>query len=207
MVQRMEQTAGQDGVNGIALGPGLTEEQAEQIFQLGKEAVVFALLKLARMSAQWLDTVANVRLHGSTKRQSAALFQAEKPKLRPLPIQPYDVGILRPVRASRRFRVTVDTNTYSAPAEYAGTALTLKPYPDHLCLYHQDRLIARHDRRYRSTCRYCPGRLPRRYHAEILHTDALPAGRIRDLSFIPALNEPAGPWKINVAECVLGQAA
>ena len=52
MVQRMEQTAGQDGVNGIALRPGLTEEQAEQIFQLGKEAVVFALLKLAKMSGQ-----------------------------------------------------------------------------------------------------------------------------------------------------------
>jgi hypothetical protein len=44
--------------------------------------------------------------------------------------------------------VTVDTNTYSVPAEYAGAALTLKLYPDHLCLYHQEKLIARHVRCY-----------------------------------------------------------
>ncbi|HRY67498.1 MAG TPA: hypothetical protein P5304_05780 [Phycisphaerae bacterium] len=52
------------------------------------------------------------------------------------------------VRANSQFRVTVDTNTYSVPAEYARAALTLKLYPDHLCLYHQDKLIARHVRCY-----------------------------------------------------------
>jgi hypothetical protein len=42
----------------------------------------------------------------------------------------------------------VDTNTYSVPAEYASAALMLKLYPDCLCVYHQDKLIARHLRRY-----------------------------------------------------------
>jgi hypothetical protein len=65
-----------------------------------------------------------------------------------LPDQPYDVGVIRPARATRQFRVTVDTNAYSVPAEYAGAALTLKLYPDHLCLYQQDKLIARHVRCY-----------------------------------------------------------
>jgi len=115
-------------------------------FLAGLELSDFALVNPA--ARQWLDTVANVRLHGSTKRQPSELFQAEKSRLRPLPLQPYDGGILRPVRASRQFRVTVDTNTYSVPAEYAGAALTLRLYPDHLCLYHQDRLIARHVRCY-----------------------------------------------------------
>ncbi len=97
---------------------------------------------------QWLDTVANVRIHGSTHRPPAELFQIEKPRLKPLSLQPYDVGVIQSVRASRQFRVRVDTNTYSVPAEYAGAALTLKLYPDHLCLYHQDKLIARHVRCY-----------------------------------------------------------
>ena len=44
--------------------------------------------------------------------------------------------------------MTLDTNRYSVPAEYAGMPLTLKLYPDHLCLYHQDKLIARHVRCY-----------------------------------------------------------
>lgn len=34
------------------------------------------------------------------------------------------------------------------PAQYAGQRLTLKAYPDRLCLYHQDTLIARHRRSY-----------------------------------------------------------
>jgi len=113
-------------------------------FLAGLELSDFALVNPA--ACQWLDTVANVRSHGSTKRQPAELFKVEK--LRPLPPQPYDVGILRPVRANCQFRVTVDTNTYSVPAEYAGAALTLKLYPDHLCLYQKDRLIARHVRSY-----------------------------------------------------------
>jgi len=115
-------------------------------FLAGLELSDFALVHPA--ARQWLNAVANVRIHGSTKRPPAELFQTEKPQLKPLPARPYDVGILRPVRASRQFRVTVDTNTYSVPAEYAGAALTLKLYPDHLCLYHQDRLIARHVRGY-----------------------------------------------------------
>lgn len=113
-------------------------------FLAGLELSDFALVNPA--TRQWLDTVANVRIHGSTKRQPAELFKVEK--LRPLPAQPYDVGVLRPVRANGQFRVTVDTNSYSVPAEYAGAAVTLKLYPDHLCLYHQDRLIARHVRCY-----------------------------------------------------------
>jgi transposase len=113
-------------------------------FLAGLELSDFALVNPA--VRQWLDTVANVRIHGSTKRRPAELFQMET--LRPLPPQPYDVGVLRPVRANCQFRVTVDANTYSVPAEYAGAALTLKLYPDHLCLYHQERLIARHVRCY-----------------------------------------------------------
>ena len=97
---------------------------------------------------QWLDTVANVRLHGTTKRKPVKLFQIEKPCLKPLSPQPYDIGVIHQVRANSQFRVTLDTNTYSVPAVYASAHLTMKVYPDHLCLYHQDKLIARHIRCY-----------------------------------------------------------
>jgi transposase len=115
-------------------------------FLAGLELSDFALVNPA--ARQWLDSVANVRLHGSTKRQPAELFAAERPSLKPLPSQPYDLGAILPARANSQFRVRVDTNTYSVPAEYAGAALTLKLYPDYLCIYHQDKLIARHVRRY-----------------------------------------------------------
>jgi hypothetical protein len=50
------------------------------------------------------------------------------------------------VRADRQFRVTFETNRYSVPARFAGAQLTLKAYPEHLCLYHDQDLIARHVR-------------------------------------------------------------
>jgi transposase len=115
-------------------------------FLAGLELTDFAPINAA--ARQWLDTVANVRIHGTTRRQPVELFGAEKTRLKPLPAQPYDVGVIRPGRASTQFRVTVDANTYSVPAEYAGAALTVKLYPDVLCFYHQDKLIARHVRCY-----------------------------------------------------------
>ena len=51
--QRMETANVEEHtINSISLGPGLTEEQAGQIFALGKDAVVFALLQLAQMVPQ-----------------------------------------------------------------------------------------------------------------------------------------------------------
>jgi transposase len=118
----------------------------KKAFLAGLDLTDFRLVNPA--VRQWLDSVANVRIHGTTKRKPVEMFQAERPALRPLPTMPYDVGAIRTVRATSQFRVTLDTNTYSVPAEYAGAALTMKLYPDHLCLYHQDKLIARHVRCY-----------------------------------------------------------
>jgi hypothetical protein len=94
----------------------------------------------------WLDTVANVRLHGETREQPTHLWQKERPSLGPLPPHPFDLATVSQVRASRQFRITLETNRYSVPAHYAGQALTLKTYPDRLCLSVGDQLIARHAR-------------------------------------------------------------
>jgi hypothetical protein len=96
----------------------------------------------------WLDTVANVRLHGETHQRPCDRFQEEQPQLQPLHPMPYDNARVSTVRTSKQFRVTLDTNRYSVPAEYASTRVTLKAYPERLCIYYQDKLIARHARSY-----------------------------------------------------------
>jgi hypothetical protein len=96
----------------------------------------------------WLDTVANVRTHGETHQRPVDRFEEEKAGLHSLPAGPFDCATVHAVRASSRFRVTYDTNRYSVPAEYASTALTLKVFADRLCIYHHDKLIARHARCY-----------------------------------------------------------
>jgi transposase len=96
----------------------------------------------------WLDSVANVRIHGETRQKPVDLFEKERPYLNPLPLNPFDVATVYQARASSQFRITYDANHYSVPAELAGERLTLKAYPDRLCIYKDDKLIARHPRCY-----------------------------------------------------------
>jgi len=105
--------------------------------------------KIMKPVAQhWLETVANVRTHGETGKRPVDMFQEEKSSLQPLPVEPYDIGAIRQMRASRQFRVTIDTNRYSVPAQLAGVRLTAKMYPDRVGFYHDNRLVARHVRSY-----------------------------------------------------------
>ena len=115
-------------------------------FLAGLELPDFSALNPA--ARQWLDTVANVRLHSETREKPVQAWHTERPYLSSLPMHPFDIATVAQVRASRQFRITLETNRYSVPAHYAGQALTLKTYPDRLCLYHGDTLIARHTRRY-----------------------------------------------------------
>jgi transposase len=115
-------------------------------FLAGLEIPDFAAIHPAVKN--WLDTVANVRIHGETREKPVARFEKERPYLNPLPRHRFDIATVSQVRASRQFRVVVDTNRYSVPAEYAGRSLTLKTYPDRICLYSDNKLIARHARSY-----------------------------------------------------------
>jgi hypothetical protein len=115
-------------------------------FLSGLDIPSFAAINPA--ARQWLDTIANVRVHGETHKQPITLFEEERAVLLPLPENPFDIATVSQVRASSQFRITVDTNRYSVPAEYAGAGLTLKTYPDRLCVYCDEKLIARHARSY-----------------------------------------------------------
>jgi len=115
-------------------------------FLAGLEIPDFAALGPA--AKNWLQTVANVRTHGETRKKPLELFEAEGPCLLPLPVNPFDIATVSPQRASSQFRITLDTNRYSVPAEYATRRLTVKTDPERICVYAQDKLIARHIRSY-----------------------------------------------------------
>ena len=113
-------------------------------FLNGLELPDFAALQPA--AQLWVDSVANVRVHGETHQRPVDRFVEERAKLRPLNPAGFDLAQVRSVRAANQFRVTLDTNTYSVPSRYANARLTLKAYPDRVCIYHQDQLVARHRR-------------------------------------------------------------
>jgi hypothetical protein len=92
----------------------------------------------------WLDTVANLRLHGETRGKPQERFVQEKLLLKALPALAYDCAVVRPTGANGCCRVVWDTNRYTVPHRYASQALTLKIYPDRLFVYHHEKLIATH---------------------------------------------------------------
>lgn len=97
----------------------------------------------------WMDTVANLRIHKELNERPIDRYdRLEKAALQPLGIQPYDVGVSSQTSANSQFRVLLDTNKYSVPAEYASRRLSLRQYPDKLLIYHDHSLIAEHPRNY-----------------------------------------------------------
>lgn len=115
-------------------------------FLHGIELTDFSTIQAA--AQVWLDTIANVRIHGETQQRPVDLFAQERPHLGPLNPHPYDIAHTSTSVASSQFRITLDTNQYSVPATYAHRRLTVKAYPDRVCIYFDNQLIARHPRRY-----------------------------------------------------------
>ena len=101
---------------------------------------------LQRAGREWLNTIANQRIHGETRKKPQELFNEER--LNSLPSQEYDCATIAQMRASSQFRITLDSNRYSVPAEYANCKLAAKIYADRHCVYEQDKLVARHQRSY-----------------------------------------------------------
>jgi transposase len=110
----------------------------------GLELPEFAALGAA--ARLWVDTVADRRLHASTHERPIERFAAERDHLLPLAERGFDLGRITSVRVNRQARVALESNTYSVPPHLVGQRLLLKAYPERLCLYHRDQLVAAHAR-------------------------------------------------------------
>ena len=113
-------------------------------FLAGQEFVDFSAVQPA--AQLWVDTVADVRVHGSTNRRPVDMFEEERAHLRPLNPVGFDLARVRTVSVNKQFRVALDTNTYSVPARHVGQRLSLKAWADRVCIYAHDQLVARHPR-------------------------------------------------------------
>jgi transposase len=113
-------------------------------FLAGLELADFSAMQPAAQA--WVDTVADVRTHESTHQRPIDHFEQERAKLRPLNPTGFDLARAATVRATKQFRVALDSNHYSVPARCAGQLLTLKSYADRVCIYEGEQLVARHKR-------------------------------------------------------------
>ena len=70
----MKANTEQDVSGNLPCGPGLTKQQAEQIYEQGKEAVVFALLQQSQMLAQRQNLPAAIAADPSTPSAQKPVF-------------------------------------------------------------------------------------------------------------------------------------
>src|SRR5438270_6358638 len=80
------------------------------------ESLAEAQAYLDRWEERWADT----RIHGTTKRQVAAMFAEEKPTLLPLPLEPFRFYLFGDRGVNLDGCVEVDAAYYSAPPGWIG---------------------------------------------------------------------------------------
>ncbi|MFL5334661.1 MAG: IS21 family transposase [Geminicoccaceae bacterium] len=97
-----------------------TKGKVERPFRYVREDFFLArsfrnLNDLNAQFSQWLDQVANRRLHGTTGRIVIEHFAEERPSLKSLPVGPYNAVLGLERRITREGMVSVGGNLYSVP--------------------------------------------------------------------------------------------
>ena len=97
-----------------------TKGKVERPFRYIREDFFLArsFRNLEDLNAQlrhWLDTVANARIHATTRRVVNEAFAEERPSLRSLPLAPFRSVLKLERRISREGMVSVGGNFYSVP--------------------------------------------------------------------------------------------
>ena len=98
---------------------------------------------LNRQLADWLATVANVRLHGTTNRIVADAFAAEQPELQALPAGPFAALIKLERRVSHDGFVAIGGNYYSVP-DRTRRLVEVHQLAHEIRILDAGRLVARH---------------------------------------------------------------
>jgi transposase len=99
---------------------------------------------LNRQLRLWLDTVANARLHATTRRIVGEAFAEERTALRSLPLAPYRAVLKLERRVSHEGMVSVGGNLYSVPDTTRRRALEVHVLADEIRIFEEGTLAASH---------------------------------------------------------------
>jgi transposase len=94
----------------------------------------------------WVDTVANVRVHGTTREHPVDRLVRERPYFLPLPSEREEPYQELSRKVATDFCVAVDTNRYSVPPRHVGQPATVRAYADRLELLVGGQVVAAHQR-------------------------------------------------------------
>ena len=110
---------------------GVGHAQKTPLQGLRFESLAEAQSYLDRWEERWADT----RIHGTTKRQVAAMFAEEKPALQPLPLEPFRYYQYGERTVNLDGCVEVDAAYYSAPPGWIGRSVRVQWDERHVRLH------------------------------------------------------------------------
>jgi transposase len=96
----------------------------------------------------WCAEVANVRIHGTTRRRPIDLLQIERSFLQPLPRNRPEPYLDVPRKVWTDYCVHYDTIGYSVSPRYAGREPTVRVYPQRIEVLIDGEVVATHVRRF-----------------------------------------------------------
>ena len=96
--------------------------------------------------ARWREEVANVRIHGTTRRRPVELFAEERGALHPLPEDPYEIADWGLYKVRKDCHVHVAGNYYSVPHVFVGRRVLVRLVADELAVFTDGEPICRHPR-------------------------------------------------------------
>ncbi len=107
----------------------------------------FGSLEEARAHlARWRDEVANVRIHGTTRRRPVELFGEERGALRPLPEDPFEICDWGLYKVRKDCHIQVAGNFYSVPHPHVGQRVLVRLGAEELAVFTDGEPVARHRR-------------------------------------------------------------
>lgn len=146
---------------------------------------------LNRQLEVWLDGVANVRMHGTTKARPVDRFATDQAAMRPLAAVPsYDVRPIEHRQVANDCHLSYHSVLYSVHPDAAGRTVVLRAEGDHVgawfTIYLGDQVVARHRRRPKDSLR-----VTRPEHADAIRQQARRPGSVRAPRRQPAFEQLA----------------
>lgn len=92
----------------------------------------------------WLDTIANLRVHGTTREVPFERLQRERSALLALPGPAYDTAVLERRQVHKDCTFSFGGNYYSAPHTLVGQRITLRADETHLKILADGKVLAVH---------------------------------------------------------------
>ena len=146
-----------------------------------------------RQVRQWLEQVANERIHQTTGEKPSERFR--QITLRPLPPSLPDCRETRSVLVHKDFAVRFDANTYTTPPWCVGKRLILKADQSKVTIYHHDKVVADHPR-----CWQRKHRVEIPAHQEMLRKIQKKLWQHREVALFASLGQPAREYLQALAE-------